>query len=318
MPRQSIQDEIREEQNRLKDFTPLEHDPFEHKSGAVLLSDQIIYLAKNHKMIEPFDEKNLKPAGYELTIGDEFFMGRTFYKKGDRDFPNRLIIDPFEVAVIKTRETLCVPRFLIGRWNIRVKHAYRGLMWVGGPQVDAGYKGHLFCPLYNLADKPVALDFEEAIALIDFVKTSPYNIGESKAYPEEISRPTLRSFGIDNFGSGLVALSERRIKDIDDRVREVEREIKQFTTLIFTIIAILVASVAVIATYGAIQSPEVKPIYAPWIGVPSAASAFAVVISLAGLRSREHNRAPYFWPLWFLVAIILATVVFASAVIFLR
>ena len=48
-----------------------------------------------------------------------------------------------------------MPRFLIGRWNIRVTVAYKGLLWVGGPQVDPGWVGHLFCPIYNLSDQEV-------------------------------------------------------------------------------------------------------------------------------------------------------------------
>jgi deoxycytidine triphosphate deaminase len=138
-------------------FKPSEIDPHANISG-VLLSDEIIFYAENYHLIVPFDRKNLKPAGYELTIGDEYFLSGTFMELNPSDDDkNTVTIPPFEVAVLKTSEILRVPRYMIARWNIRVKHAYSGLLWVGGPQVDAGYVGHLFCPIYNLSDKPVTL-----------------------------------------------------------------------------------------------------------------------------------------------------------------
>jgi deoxycytidine triphosphate deaminase len=141
------------ERARLASFKPSDPHPEIH---GVLLSDEIIFYAENHRLITPFDRDSLKPAGYELSVGDEYFISGEFLTIDiRRPETARIIIPPFEVAVIKTRETLCLPRYLIARWNIRVIHAYSGLLWVGGPQVDPGYVGHLFCPIYNLSDKPV-------------------------------------------------------------------------------------------------------------------------------------------------------------------
>lgn len=135
------------ERQRLAALIPSENDPHSAERG-VLLSDEIIFYAENHNLIAPFDCLNLKPAGYELTVGDEYFLSGEFHKITEKDSP-KITIPPFEVAVLKTGETLCIPRYLIARWNIRVRHAYSGLLWVGGPQVDPGWVGHLFCPIYN-------------------------------------------------------------------------------------------------------------------------------------------------------------------------
>jgi deoxycytidine triphosphate deaminase len=92
----------------------------------------------------------MHPAGYKLTVGNEFYLEGKFYRLpsfsdalSDEQRPC-VEIPPFQVAVLKTAETICMPRFLIGRWNIVVKMAYRGLLWVGGAQVDPGYIGHFF------------------------------------------------------------------------------------------------------------------------------------------------------------------------------
>jgi deoxycytidine triphosphate deaminase len=168
---------------------PSEIDPHSDVHG-VLLSDEIAFYAENHQLISPFDRVNLKPAGYELTIGDEYFLSGEFLTlDSSADENNKIIIPPFEVAVIKTAEILCLPRYLIARWNIRVKYAYSGLLWVGGPQVDPGWVGHLFCPIYNLSDKPVTLRAGDPIALMDFVKTTPYNKDFCITLPYKISVP---------------------------------------------------------------------------------------------------------------------------------
>ena len=141
----------KEERARIEKLCDVRVDPHPEVSG-VLLSDEIEFYVTHGQLIEPFSDCNLKPAGYELTVGDEAILGGKSLRLNDHD-KRGLCIPPFEVAVVKTGETLNLPRFLIGRWNIRVYWAYKGLLWVGGPQVDPGYVGHLFCPLYNLSNK---------------------------------------------------------------------------------------------------------------------------------------------------------------------
>jgi deoxycytidine triphosphate deaminase len=165
----------RDETQKIHSLPPSEEDPHRDITG-VLLSDEIIFYAEEHRLITPFDRDNLKPAAYELTVGDEYFLSGEFHSLDPNDTElGKVTIPPFEVAVLKTAEVLCLPRYIIARWNIRVKHAYSGLLWVGGPQVDPGYVGHLFCPIYNLSDKPVTLHLGEPLAVMDFVKTTPFD-----------------------------------------------------------------------------------------------------------------------------------------------
>lgn len=64
----------REEERKLLEGYPcLDKDPL-HTVG-VLLSNEIEYYAINHKLIDPFNLNNLKPAAYELTVGDEYSRG---------------------------------------------------------------------------------------------------------------------------------------------------------------------------------------------------------------------------------------------------
>ena len=65
--------------NALKD---LWMDPRPEQTG-VLLNDQIKYYANEWDMILPFHPESLKPAGYELAVGDEAMRGgEHIYLKG--------------------------------------------------------------------------------------------------------------------------------------------------------------------------------------------------------------------------------------------
>src|SRR5579871_4363585 len=143
--------------------------------SGVLLSDQIEDCVRKFRMIDPFKRSGLKPAAYELRIGDQYSLRGEICELKDQSGANSFVLKPFDVAVIKIHETLNLPRNIIARWNIKVSLAYEGLVWVGGPQVDPGWVGHLSCPIYNLSGHDVRLELFQEIAVMDFVLTTPYD-----------------------------------------------------------------------------------------------------------------------------------------------
>jgi deoxycytidine triphosphate deaminase len=226
-----------QEEQRLRQYSCPSADTRQPSPVGVLLSDEILHYVQTIKLIDPFDQNNLKPAGYELTVGDEYVLG------GERKVlaqAGEIRIPPFNVVVIKTRETINLPRFLIARWNIRVKWAYHGLLWVGGPQVDPGWVGHLFCPIYNLSDKEVVLRPDDRIALMDFVTTTPFNTGKSLEYPRPPKRVLLDEYGAEALKSALYTEAKTRI----DRVEQKAESLMGSTLVLFTI---LFAALAVLA-----------------------------------------------------------------------
>ena len=243
-----------DEKKRLDGFPDVQKDPRPHKTG-VLLSDEIELHVAEGRLIDPFVKNNLKPAGYELTVGDQAMKGGKFIRLDGVDSDVR--IPPFEVVVVKTAETINLPRFLIARWNIRVKWAYEGLLWVGGPQVDPGYVGNLFCPLYNLSNETVKLKKGEAIALIDFVKTTGIEREEDflnsniVKYRRPPKRVFIEDFGIEGFRSALHA------KDVDVRegLEQVKRKVDVFSSLVLGILAILITAITV--PYLAERTPKI-------------------------------------------------------------
>ena len=170
----------------------LEEDPrpevWDAWPGAVLLDDEIKYYATHpqYRLIDPFVEANLKPARYQLTLGSEAKVGG---KTVRIDAKNPLEIPPHQVAIVRTHETLNLPRFLIARWNLTVDMVYRGLLWVGALQVDPGWVGYLPCPLYNLSNDTVVINHHEKLFSMDFVRTTRFVRGTNLSYPDKSPPP---------------------------------------------------------------------------------------------------------------------------------
>lgn len=232
------------ERQRLLDLRAKQPSQDESIEPGVLLSDVILHYCQWFDLILPFDEKNLKPACYKLTIGDEYAIAGKIYCLPDRAGSNEIRIPPFAVAIFKTNETINMPPFLIGRWNIQVSKAYRGLVWVGGPQVDAGYVGHLFCPIYNLSDKEAILHRGDPIAVIDFEKTTTFHEGKSKPYPPLPENILFEDYQPKYLGSGLVKHAAK-IEEFERKMMSVQERVDMFVTVTFAVVAILFAALAV-------------------------------------------------------------------------
>ena len=255
---------------------PLECDPLPDCVG-VLLSDKIEYYVDTHGMIEPFSKNNLKPAGYRMRVGETYYYG---HDRRALDEGEYLEIKPYDVAIIETAERVRIPRFMIARWNIKVKLAYRGLLWVGAAQVDPGYVGYLACPIYNLSTRTVRLKRGEELALIDFVKTTPYVEKQSKRFESCPPR------GVEDVvGQGIEsALSEydEQISDLTKDVLSVRLQFTYFTTLIFTLLGLLFAVLL------GLKSVEPVLEWSSWVPV-ALALALSVTALLLSLRRRRRT-----------------------------
>ena len=156
-----------------------------------------------------------------------------------------LVLAPHQVAVVKTHEEINIPRFLIARWNLRVTWVYEGLLWVGGPQVDPGWQGALYCPIYNLAEREVVIPYMERVFTMDFTRTTPFHKKKAsygyKSKPHKNARKkNLQGHDINRLQSApFSALSQ--LATLDTRVTA-------FISLTFLALAVVIAAIGVLAT----------------------------------------------------------------------
>ena len=234
---------------------PLVDNPEFHADafpGAVLLSDQIeFYVRAQDTLLVTNPGKNpisdneldecLDAASYKLRLGNEANVGGRRVAISDGQ---PLVLPPHQVAVVKTHEEVNVPRFLIARWNLRVKWVYEGLLWVGGPQVDPGWQGALYCPIYNLAEREVVIPYMERVFTMDFTRTTPFHEKKAsygyKSKPHKPARqPNLQGHDVNRLHSApFSALSQ--LATLDTRVTA-------FSSLTFLALAVVIAAIGVIA-----------------------------------------------------------------------
>lgn len=265
-------------------------DVWKNWQGAVLLRDEIErYCKQPINLIVPFYAKYLKPASYHLRLGAKCRVDGKDVELSQTN--TRLTVPPHGIAVIATLETVNIPAFLIARWNLKVKKVYEGLVWVGGAQVDPGYSGNLFCPLYNLSNEPVHLEFGETLFTIDFVRTTLYD--ESKGCRLlELDRPTesigaldkipLRSAPKEQFDNMRGQLGG--MKESLDRFQS---RIDSFQAITFIVLGIIVAALSFVSvsqfTDMSIEEPSGWQI-ATWIVVLLSILILTGMLAYAGFK----------------------------------
>ena len=266
----------------------------------VLLADEINKLCVDvngstveNPLIEPFCPSRLRAASYQLTLGDEIHVGGEYHRLDELE---SITLDPHQVAVVCTHEKLIIPRNLVARWSLRVTKIYEGLLWTGGPQVDPGWEGPLFCPIYNLAERKVLLKRREPMFAMDFVRTTEngdeYNRLKEKPGYERIwfvpqrqttladhDRYRLRSAPYEaieqvNQVRNTVNATEERVGQINDRML-------LMATIILTAIAAVVAALSVIVVQPV--APDDGELLGGWALTALAGSVVATVLSAGAI-----------------------------------
>lgn len=270
----------------LKDSTGID---LTRSQGATLRRRDIESLSDTQKrtlpLIHPFDsndrDKLLKPASCTLRLGchyrvngEEGFLGP--------DNPT-LVIPRHGIAIVTTFEWLNIPTFLIARWNLRVHRVYDGLVWVGGPQVDPGYQGFLFCPLYNLSNTDQKLTFGRRLFIIDFSLTTPCDDKEKEEEnwkPRE-PRDTFTFWGLDI--QRIQSAPKVQFNKMENDIKGIRNEVRRLQGTVFPLLTIIIAALAIIATLNATRG---------WTEAPSSLilSVFAILIALSAMVTAICSR----------------------------
>lgn len=116
--------------------------------------------------IEPFNEKNLTPNGYDLSI-DEVYIKKTnqHIKDGTATIP------PLTWFVISTKEFVKMGPQITSQLWIRSSYARKGVMASFG-KVDAGFHGTLTISCFNSNDEPLKIPIGDRFCQIVFENMS--------------------------------------------------------------------------------------------------------------------------------------------------
>ena len=144
-----------------------------------ILSDKNIKnsMKDNQLGIEPFDEKNLTPNGYDLSI-DEVYIRKTdqHIKEGIATIP------PLTWFAISTKEFVKMGSQITSQLWIRSSYARKGIMASFG-KVDAGFHGTLTISCFNSNDKEIEIPIGDRFCQIVFenLSSSPSELYDKKS-----------------------------------------------------------------------------------------------------------------------------------------
>jgi deoxycytidine triphosphate deaminase len=155
-------------------------DPFNKVPPALLNSGDIADYVAACGMIFPFhaetDRDKLKPASYEVDL-----LGRciSFTGPSREDIQitevgedDEFVLRRNEIAFVQLEPFFRLPRYIALRFNLRIKHVYRGLLLGTGPLVDPGFIGRLWIPLHNLTANDYVFRGGEGLVWMEFTKLS--------------------------------------------------------------------------------------------------------------------------------------------------
>jgi dCTP deaminase len=144
-------------------------------------------------LIEPFNEKSLQPAGYDLRVGREAYINGELI---DVEGTGKVVIPPKTYSLILTLERVRLPDDVMGDMKLRSSLAREGLLgsfaWV-----DPGWDGNLTLGIYNASPEPVELTYGERFVQIAFIR---------------LERPAKNPYRGNYQGSQHLALSKRKVK----------------------------------------------------------------------------------------------------------
>ena len=134
-------------------------------------------------MIGPWDDKLLKPAAYELTLGPMCLVDGE-PKRLTEDQP-WLEIPYNSIVFVSMAQWVRLPHYIAARFDLAIEFIYQGILLGTGPQVDPGFQGVLSCPLHNISSGSVHMRLGQAFAKMDFAKTSGLRAAAVSTISEE-------------------------------------------------------------------------------------------------------------------------------------
>ena len=161
-------------------------DPFPDIPSALLgTADMLDYIAATG-MIYPFEvdpdrlEKTLKPASCAIPVGGEWLYWPPTAESDDPEGQSGVLepgedlwLKPNSIVYATLAPRFRIPDYIATRYNLRIKHIYRGILVGTGPLVDPGFDGYLSVPLHNLTSNPYLIKGGEPLVWMEFTKLSP-------------------------------------------------------------------------------------------------------------------------------------------------
>ena len=201
--------------------------------GGIVTKEFLTPLIAAGAMLKEAELSNIQSASYDLRVGREILCQGKVLQLSDSD--PHFKIPPYSYAIVSALERASLPPFVAGRFDLKVSLFFEGVILSNGPQIDPGYKGALFCMLYNGSGRPKLLTLGSHFATIDFTTTTSVTDGYRAQYQlrEKLSQ-FASSEAVTGQGDGITEF-------IDQKVKRVRRSLRKFKVTFWILLPVAAA-----------------------------------------------------------------------------
>ena len=170
-----------------------------------------------------------------MTLGDEYFYAGRIQRL-DETKPI-LLIEPYDYAIVTSAENANFPLNACGRFDLSVSLFAQGVILSNGPQIDPGFRGPLFCLLFNTSTSPVLLKRRKHYATLEIHKL----IEPTVAYRGQYQAKTLLDYLPSNAARGAINELRKEVESLKTESRNLQAMTLAVISVILAIVAIWVS-----------------------------------------------------------------------------
>ena len=208
---------------------------WEHQNqGGALSQKTISDMINCGTLLRDANPQMIKGASYDLCLGDEYYYDGKIQKLSDeKPF---LTIEPYDYAIVSCKETAWIPRDVIAKFGLTVGLFCQGIILSNGPQIDPGFRGTLFCLLFNTSNRAVHLKRGKHYATIEFNKL----IGYAEPYEGKYQgKERIIEYIPENALHGAINELKKEVEHLKTESRIMQNIYLGVVALMFAIISIL-------------------------------------------------------------------------------
>jgi len=150
------------------------HDPFPGIAPGLLTCAAFCAYIVEAGLMYPYQ---LTTEAVDLASVDLSLLGKAVWwdEKGQRQdldikIDTSFVLKQNSIAFVTLLPYLQIPDYIALRFNLKVRHVYRGLLLGTGPLVDPGFQGYLTIPLHNLTNNEYVFHGGEPLVAVEFTK----------------------------------------------------------------------------------------------------------------------------------------------------
>lgn len=214
----------------------------------VLNGKQIKTLMKLGVIVYDGEESRVETATYTFGLDKEYCIAGVEFKES----VSQIDIPPLGYVVVCSKGSVNLPNNVCGTFDLKVKMFYEGLILSNGPQIYPGYRGRLFCILFNPSARHISLLTNQKSEVLQF---------QAQALVDCTDLPYSGSYQeVNNLKDHFQVHPDKKLNDVlfdfeavkknfrenHSRIENIEKQLDGKRSSIFNILGILAILVAIL------------------------------------------------------------------------